>query len=95
MPPTKIEEIEDKLTQLLFYIHNDNHTGRKGLVQEVSDIKSDISKVKSEIFDFMNKYKEKEAVKAAEQRTAIIVTSAFVSGLVGLIGWVLKIIFLK
>lgn len=95
MPPTKIDEIEDRLSQLLFYIHNDNHTGRKGLVQEVADIKADITQVKREILDFMTKYKEKEAVRAAEQKTAIVVTSAFVSAIVAIVGWIVKIIFLK
>lgn len=92
MPPlTKIEEMEKKIDQVLFYLHNDNHTGKKGLVQEMHDLKTEIFNVKVDITAFINEYKKQEAVKNARIGVIAVVVSAATS----IAGYLFKIIFFK
>lgn len=92
MPPlTKIEEMEKKIDQVLFYLHNDNHTGKKGLVQEMADLKNEIFNVKVDITAFINEYKKQEAVKQAK----VGVIAALVGGSASLVVWLVKIFIVK
>lgn len=74
----RIAEIEAKLDQLIAYIYNDARTGRKGLVQEVDDLKTSFSK-------FLEQYKLKEAVKKAKMGVWGMVGGALLLGLKWLI----------
>lgn len=80
MAPTKIDEMEEKLNQVLFYLHNDDKTGKRGIVQDIYDLKKDVHSIKSEIADF---------------KTRIGILSIVASGIVTLAGWLIKLFIVK
>lgn len=87
----KIDGLDNNVKIILFYLNNDAATGKKGLVQDVADLKDEIIAVKDEFSEFVHEYKKKEAVKNA--RVGVI--SAIVSGGITLVAWIVKTFIIK
>ncbi len=85
----EIHSIKDSLQRILFYLENDGKTGRKGLVMDVEDLKEDVESVKKNLNDFINEYRQAQAVKAAKASVWGIVGGSVVSFVI----WLLKHIF--
>jgi hypothetical protein len=66
MSETEVQTLNKKVDKILYYLHNDNETGNKGLIAEFRDHKTSVDK-------FMEEYNTKEKVKRA---TAIAYTTA-------------------
>lgn len=44
---SKYESLDKKVDKILFYLENDNKTNKKGLVQQVTELKTDIDEIKT------------------------------------------------
>lgn len=59
MSEKDVEVLKKKVDLILFYINNDEGTGRKGIVNQLEDLKDKVDK-------FIVKYNQNEAVKKAK-----------------------------
>lgn len=62
MSDKDVEILKRSVDKILFYLHNDEGTGNKGLIAEVKQLSSDFN-------DFKRKYEDTELVK--KTRTAV------------------------
>jgi hypothetical protein len=97
MPPSH-KELEDHLNtitndmrQVLHYLHNDDRTGKKGLVQEMADFKLEFYALQDTVAEFIHEYKKKEAIREAK----VGLIAALVGGGASLVVWIAKIFFIK
>lgn len=81
MSENDIEILKRDVSKILGYLHNDDGTGKKGLVAEVESLKSDFAK-------FMSAYKIEKSFKKGQ-----ISIIAFIGGGFALfIEWLIKVI---
>lgn len=85
---SEITEIKDSLNRILFYLENDSKTNRKGLIMDVEELKEDLESVKKNLTDFINEYRQAQAVKAAKASVWGIVGGAIVSFII----WLFKLL---
>ena len=62
MSDRDVEQLKRSVDKILFYLHNDEGTGNKGLIAEVKQLSVDFN-------DFKRKYEDTELVK--KTRTAV------------------------
>ncbi len=60
------QEIADSLKRILFYLDNDNKTGKKGLVTEIDDLKTEVAGLKNTLTNFIAEYRQAQAVQKAK-----------------------------
>lgn len=75
-------ETERKLDRVLSYLENDDLTGKKGLVSEVAQMKTDHARVESKLDIFIADFKKKEAVTTAIKNTKATIFGAIGAGLI-------------
>lgn len=83
------QQTEKKLDRVLSYLENDDSTGKKGLVAEVAQMKTDHARVELKLDMFIADFKKKEAVTVAIKNTKATIFGAVGAGLI----WLLKLIF--
>lgn len=74
------DDLEKKVDRILFYLQNDDGTGRKGLVAEFHDHKEKVN-------DFMAKYETQQEIKRTKLTIWGAVGGSIISTLVFLFKW--------
>lgn len=83
-----ISEVNDKVSEILFYLHNDPKTGRVGLVQQVKDHE----KLSESMSDDITKIQQQKAIDVAVRKSTMAIFGT-IGGLIGgAIIWLAKII---
>lgn len=63
---SEISEIKDGLSRILFYLENDEKTGKKGLVKEMDMLKDDVQGLRNTLTNFIAEYRQEKAVNKAK-----------------------------
>ena len=81
MSEKEVAALSKKLDQIMFYLHNDDKTGHKGLVSKVEDLHNDFH-------DFKNKYETNQAIR----KTAMGIYGAIGAGIFVAAKWLVTML---
>lgn len=84
----EMQEIKDSLHRILFYIENDPKTGRKGIITDVEDIKTNIIDLTQKVDGFIVEYNKAQAIKNAK----IGLISSICGGIAACVVWLIKML---
>lgn len=81
MSEKEVQALSKKLDRIMFYLHNDEETGHKGLVSKVEDLHKDFH-------EFKNKYDTNQAIR----KTAMGIYGAIGAGVFVVAKWLITML---